>query len=150
MSKLTPGTKWTGDVLLDKQLGTTLTLSTDDKFLDKDIELNLSVQSGAGAVTVASTDADVQSDASGRNISSSIGTKSSTQPVSGYYIKLQTSGTGKSTITTAGWLDTGSMGTATATADKYFPIRLLDAPYLLTQFFPQCLVFIVHLQNSAV
>ena len=111
-----------GDLTITKQSGTVLTLSTDKRYVNDNVYFNIGVQQGAGAVTIASTDAEIQTDANVRNISGSIGTKATSAPSSGYYFKVGASGTGSSTITTAGWLDTGSMGTATASESYYFPI----------------------------
>ena len=111
-----------GDITLTKQSGTTLTLNTNSKYVNDDVTFDIGVQSGAAAVTVASTDASIESDSSGRNISGIIGTKSSTAPSSGYYMKVDASGTGSSTVTTAGWLAAGSLGTASATGSFYFPV----------------------------
>lgn len=110
------------DLTITKGTGTILTLNAGGKYVAANSFFNIDVRQGVGAVTIASTDASVESDASGRNISGVIGQKSSSAPATGYYLKVQASGTGESTITTSGWLDTGSMGTATATSDKYFPV----------------------------
>lgn len=110
------------DLTITKKDNTVLTLNTAGTYVPDDKFFNIDVQSGAGAVTVASTDASIDSDSSNRNISEFIGSKSTTAPVSGYYLKVNSSGTGTSTITTAGWLDTGSMGTATANNSYYFPV----------------------------
>lgn len=111
-----------GDITLTKQSGTTLTLSTDHKFVNDNVSFDIDVQTGAGTITIASTDASIESDASGRNISGIIGTKSSSAPSSGYYMKVAASGTGSSAVTTAGWLDVGSIGTASSSGSFYFPI----------------------------
>ena len=110
------------DITLTKQTGTTLTLNQEGKYVTYDGYFDVAVQSGAGTVTIASTDASIQSDASGRNISAVIGSKSTTAPVSGYYFKVDASGTGTSTVTTAGWLGAGELGTASASGSFYFPI----------------------------
>ena len=111
-----------GDITLSKKTGTTLTLNTNKKYVNDNVFFDIDVQSGAGTVTIASTDASIESDASGRNISGIVGTKGSSAPSSGYYLKINASGTGSSAVTTAGWLDTGSIGTASATGSFYFPI----------------------------
>ena len=112
-----------GDITLTKQTGTKVTLNTEHKYVSDDKYFLIDVQSGAGAVTIASTDASIESDSSSRNISGVIGTKGSSAPASGYYFKVAASGTGSSTITTAGWLDTGSLGTASASQSLYFPVQ---------------------------
>lgn len=115
------------DLTITKGTGTVLTLNAGGKYVADNSFFNIDVRQGVGAVTVASTDASVESDASGRNISGIIGQKTTSAPATGYYLKVQASGTGESTITTAGWLDTGSMGTATATSDKYFAVSAAAA-----------------------
>lgn len=116
-----------GDITLTKQTGTVLTLGTERKYVDNDVFFDISVKSGAGTVTIASTDASIESDASGRNISGSVGSKSSSAPSSGYYLKVDASGTGSSAVTAAGWLDAGSIGTASATGSFYFPVDTATA-----------------------
>lgn len=111
-----------GDITLSKQTGTILTLATEKKYVTNDVYFTIAAPSGAGAVTVASTDANVVDDSANRNISGSIGSKSTSAPSTGYYFKIDASGTGTSTITTAGWLAEGSLGTATASNSFYFPV----------------------------
>lgn len=55
----------------------------------------------------------------GVNISAIVGTKTTTEPSSGYYLAFK--GSGNSKITTAGWVTTGSL-TSTTSGAKYFPI----------------------------
>lgn len=55
----------------------------------------------------------------GVNISAIVGTKTTTEPSSGYYLAFK--GSGNSQITTAGWVATGSL-TSTTSGAKYFPI----------------------------
>lgn len=112
-----------GDITLTKQTGTKVTLNTQHKYVEDNKYFLIDVQSGAGAVTIASTDASIQSDSSSRNISGVIGSKSTSAPASGYYFKVEASGSGSSTITTAGWLNTGSLGTASASQNLYFPVQ---------------------------
>lgn len=116
-------TKWAGNITISKKTGTVLTLSTDDSYVEKDIELTLGVQSGV-AVYSATADADIASGSTsgGTNISSSIGTKTTTEPTSGYFLKVNASGSGTGTVTTAGWFDTGASTPATASETKYFPV----------------------------
>lgn len=122
MPTLDNGTKWTGSFTLSKQTGTVITLSTDDNYVDKDIELTIGVQGATTSADTASADVSVQSDSSGRNISDSIGTKASTAPSSGYYLKTESSGSGNSKVTGAGWVDAGSLSTASTTSTQYFPV----------------------------
>ena len=115
-----------GTITLTKQTGTLLTLATDDTYVDDDIQFTIGVQSGAGAANTASADADVESTddsgVGGVNISGAIGTKTSSEPSSGYYIRIAASGSGSSKIVTPGWLDAGNLAAASATATVFFPI----------------------------
>lgn len=55
----------------------------------------------------------------GINISSIVGTKATAEPTSGYYLAFK--GSGRSKITTAGWITEGNLNTSTSDP-KYFPI----------------------------
>lgn len=110
------------DITLTKQTGNTLTLNAKGKYVQDDSYFGIDVKNGVATVTVVGTDASIQSDSSGRNISSIIGTKSGSAPSSGYYLMVNASGTGTSTVTTAGWLPAGSLGTASASGPLYFPV----------------------------
>ena len=132
MATLVGGTDFTGEVTLAKQIGTLLTLYTDDTYCDRDVQFTLNVQSGAGAANTASADASVEStsgSAGGTNISGVIGTKTTSEPSSGYYIRVKATGSGSSKVTTAGWLDTGAMGTASANATMFFPVAEATASF---------------------
>lgn len=113
------------DITLVKQTGTVLTVCADQTYVDGDPVFNLSVQGGTTAAGSASADVDVsstQGTAGGTNISGVIGTKASSEPSSGYYIRMDATGSGNSQVSTAGWIDAGSMATASASVTKYFPI----------------------------
>ena len=113
------------DITLVKQTGTVLTVCADQTYVDGDPVFNLSVQGGTTAAGSASADVDVsstQGTAGGTNISGVIGTKASSEPSSGYYIRMDATGSGNSQVSTAGWIGAGSMATASASATKYFPI----------------------------
>lgn len=59
MSTLTRSTgKWTAALVIDKQTST-LTLPTKDKYLDRDIELGIAVQSASGSVAMTAGDGNV-------------------------------------------------------------------------------------------
>lgn len=120
-----------GSITLTKQSGTLLTLATDDTYVDDDIQFTIGVQSGAGAAGSASADADVEptddSSSGGINVYSAIGTKQSTEPTSGYYIRIGASASGNSQIATSGWLDAGSLPSASATATLFFPVDAAQA-----------------------
>lgn len=126
MATLNNGSSMTGDITLTKKSGTILTLSTDDKYVDKDIQFTLGVQSAALSGTSGSADADVESTDSssvgGVNISGVIGDKTTTEPSSGYYIRVKATGSVTPNVSTAGWLDAGELPSASATATKFFPV----------------------------
>jgi len=116
-----------GDVTITKQSNTILTLFTEKKYVSDNVYFDINVQNGAGTVSVTATNAEIQSDQSGRNISDVIGTKSSDAPLTGYYFKVDATGVGASAVTTAGWFETGSIGSTTATGSYYFPIDTATA-----------------------
>ena len=62
MATLYNGSKLSDELLIEKQLGTTLTLDTDRKYVDKDIQFTINVQSATEAGNTASADADVEFD----------------------------------------------------------------------------------------
>lgn len=125
MATLNSGSKWTGDVTLTKRTGTKLNLPLTGKYGDREVEFTLGVQSAVAAGDTAAADADVVSGstAGGTNISGVIGQKTTTEPSSGYFIRVDASGSGNSKITSAGWIDTGSLSAAQATATKYFTVN---------------------------
>ena len=122
MANLVSGTAFTGEVTLTKRGGTLLTLPTSEKYVDRDIEFTLNARACVSSANTASADADIQSDSSLMNISGIIGTKSSTAPSTGYYLKIGASGSGSSYISTSGWVETGGLPTASTTATLYFPV----------------------------
>ena len=115
------------DITITKQTGTRLTLNQQGKYVAYDGYFDIAVRTGVGTVTVASTDATIQSDASGRNISGVIGTKSQSAPSSGYYLKVDASGSAGCSVSTAGWFNTGEIGTASASGSFYFPVNTATA-----------------------
>ena len=123
MATLTSGDALTGTITISKRLGTLLTLSTDDKFVDKDIQFEINAQSAAVAAVSATADASVESTSgsgSGVNISNVIGTKSTTEPSSGYYVRVKATGSGSYSVTTPGWIDSGASASTDETV--YFPV----------------------------
>ena len=130
MSRLTDGANaLTGEIVITKQTGTLLTLATDETYVDKDIQFSIDAQGGTIANS-ASADVNVEStsgSAGGTNISSVIGQKTTTEPSSGYYIRMKAAATGSSEVTSGGWVDTGDQGSASAEAVKYFPVDAATA-----------------------
>ena len=114
------------DITLAKQSGTTLTLNTEGKYVASDVQFGLSAKSATIVAGTANADVDISSTDSssigGVNISASIGEKATSEPTSGYYICLIASGSGRSQVSEAGWVGTGSLSAASTTATKYFPI----------------------------
>ena len=127
MANLTNGTNYTGDITLTKQTGTVLTLSTAEKYVDRAIQFGLEVQSGASAADVAEANAYVESTddagSGGVNISGVIGNKTTTEPSSGYFIRVRATASGNSRITTAGWMDAGSLASASDEETMFFPVN---------------------------
>ena len=96
----------------------TNTLNTENKFVDKNIDIVTVTPAGAlaaGTSTVSATDAE------------SILTESSTQPASGEYITV--TGQGSVSVGTAGWLAVGTAAQSTA-ATKYYTIQ--DATFTVS------------------
>lgn len=83
------------------------------------------IKVGVAAANTASADVNIYTtdgNNAGVNISGVVGTKTTTEPTSGYYIAMTASGSGSSKVTTAGWFQTGALTAASTTATKYFPI----------------------------
>lgn len=128
MATLTNGVSaLTGEITVTKQLNTILTLATNGTYVDKDVQFSIGVLGAAAAANTAAADADVVSTDDGSiggvNISGVIGDKQTTEPSSGYYIRIDATGSGSSKITTAGWINAGALDTASTTATKYFPVQ---------------------------
>ena len=100
-------------------------LRTKDTYLNKDITITTSTAAAVAAADNANADVTLfTTDGSnaGINISAIVGTKATAEPTSGYYLAFK--GSGRSKITTAGWIGTGALNTSTSDA-KYFPIMQL-------------------------
>jgi len=112
MSQMDAGTnKWILDYSIAAAGEKTITMPTKDKFVDKNIEINLTTAAGAIAADSASVE--------GISNTGILGTAASTQPSSGGYIKV--SGSGTVEVTTSGWVNEGTSATATAN-DVYYPL----------------------------
>jgi len=112
-----------------KKTGTVLTLLTNQKYVDANQQFTIGVQDGASAANTASADVSVDSTAAtsgGTNISAAVGSKTTTEPSSGFFIRMNASGSGSSKVTTAGWLDEGNLAVASTQETKYFPIAAGD------------------------
>ena len=83
------------------------------------------IKMGAGGADTASVSiAKYTTDGSnaGVNIAPIVGTAVTSEPTAGYYVAFSATGTGNSKITTAGWMNTGALATATANITRYFPV----------------------------
>jgi len=89
----------------------TKTLQTQNKFVDKNIEIVTITPAGTLGVDSSSVE--------GTSNVSILGTASSSQPASGAYVKV--SGSATVGVTNAGWLDTTDSQDVTA-ADVYYPL----------------------------
>ena len=112
MSQATDATtKWVIDYSVVESGEKTFTLPTQNKFVDKNIEINITTPTGLFEIDSAAVEAT-------SNVSI-LGTSTSSQPVSGGYVKVEGSAT--VSIDTAGWFAEGASQTATA-PDLYYPI----------------------------
>lgn len=91
----------------------TKTLNTENKFVDKNIDVV--IETPAGALGAGTGSAEASSTAS--NL---LGTASSSQPASGYYVKVD--GEANVAVTTGGWIDEGE-DVDVSIADKYYPVN---------------------------
>ena len=112
------------DLTINKKEGTVLTLSTEGKYAETDVSFNIGVKAGATAANTASADitAETTAGTNATNITSILGSKATSEPSSGYYIRMKASGSGSSKVTTAGWVATGTLAAASTTATKYYPV----------------------------
>lgn len=132
MSNMDTGTnKWVLDYTVAAAGDKTITMSTKDKFVDKDIEINLSVPAGAqsitgGALTSGSSSTTLASNglSDGTNVDSTKAIVLSTTQAPSYY-ELQTSATATvnraavtKQITTAGYFAADSSASSVIAADN--------------------------------
>ena len=114
MANFTNSTQWTGSGTLTKQSGTVLTISTKDKYVDKDIKMTLGVRPGSASVSATGS-------ATISSANFAYNTNNSNFNLTG---NASISGTATASVGTAGWIssiDSGSVsGTASlsATVDK--------------------------------
>lgn len=91
----------------------TKTLNTENKFVDKNIDVV--IETPEGALGAGTGSAEASSTASGL-----LGAASSTQPATGAYIKVE--GEANVAVTTSGWIDAGE-DVDVSIADKYYPVN---------------------------
>lgn len=84
------------------------------------------ITTGVGAANTSSADITIEStdDSSkaGINISSALGTAVSSEPTSGYYLRIKADGSGSSKVTTAGWFPTGALTASSTSTTKFYPV----------------------------
>ena len=106
-------TVFTDECQLTKATGTTFEFNTSGQYLDKNIILNATVQTGSSRAGNANVTC------ISNNISDTISsTGTIEEPISGYYIGMV--GSGNSIISTEGWMDAGALNASSTT--KYFSI----------------------------
>lgn len=101
---------------------TTQTVTVSPGYYHED--RSITIEPAVDAVVESSTEADVSvpEDQSERSINSSIIAKSSTQPVSGFYLKAEASSISETEATSAGWVPEDVISTATDQQTKYFSV----------------------------
>lgn len=125
ISTLTNGlNSLTGEFTIEKKDNTLLTMMTEGKYADKNIQFSIDVQGAVRSDVDVEVNLDkntAQGTAGGVNISSLIGNKSDLEPTSGYYVSFSSTASGELSITRAGWIDTGSL-VDSAGDTKYFSV----------------------------
>ena len=107
MANFTNSTQWTGSGTLTKQSGTVLTISTKDKYVDKDIKMTLGVRSGSatvsatGSATISSANFAYNTNNGNFNLTGS----------------ANISGTATASVGTAGWISSIDNGSVSGTAN---------------------------------
>ena len=89
------------------------TLATENTFVDKDIEVDITVAEGALGAGTGSAEASTTA-------TGLIGSASASQPASGYYIKVE--GEANVAVATSGWVDEGD-DVDVSIADVYYPVN---------------------------
>lgn len=111
---------------ITKKTGTNILLNTANSFVNRDINLTLNVQEATVTQKTVFADANLSTtDTSngGINIYPIMGVKTSSEPIEGYFIAVDASGTAQNTVNQSGWLDAGDLTTMnTGPTTYYFPI----------------------------
>lgn len=114
---------------VNTKTGSYIILSTANTYVNKNIKITTNVKSAVAVADTATADTTLYTiDGANAgvnigNVTNVVGTKTTTEPSSGYYLAVTASATGNSKITTAGWIDTGSLGAASASEIQYYPIQ---------------------------
>ena len=115
-----------GDITIAKKSGTNLELYTEGMYVSTDVSFGISAQEAVTAYDSATADVDISSQShsvNAENISGSVGARTTTPPTSGYYLRMEASGSGRSKVTSGGWVDAGSLPEATASKTEFFPVN---------------------------
>lgn len=124
MPTLNSGTNLTADITLTKQLNTLLTLATIGKYVDKNIQFNLGVQEASASIS-SSVESEIESTTAtsgGSNIAGVIGTKTSTEPTSGYFIRVKATNASSVNVSQSGWLNSGTISNETQNDTEFYPV----------------------------
>lgn len=117
--------KFTETLTISKRDNTKVTINTTNTFVDKDIELTLNVRHGAvepKSAVVSSGLSPTDNSNGGINIYSEMGAGVATEPTTGYFIAVNTTGTTQNTVSTAGWMPQGDLASISTSNITYYPI----------------------------
>jgi len=112
------------NLTIEKKTDNRLTLNTRHKYVENDIQFNIAVKEAeASLVTTEQTEIEsAPAIGAAVNISESIGNKSATEPVEGYYVQVNTSVADRVAIKEQGWLDGNTIQNAERNTTSYFPV----------------------------
>lgn len=117
--------KFTETLTISKRDNTKVTINTTNTFVDKDIELTLNVRHGAvepKSAVVSSGLSPTDNSNGGINIYPEMGTGVASEPTTGYFIAVNTTGTTQNTVSTAGWMPQGDLASISTSNTTYYPI----------------------------
>ena len=100
-------------------------LSTANTFVDKNIGISIvtpSAQVGTGSASTTFAVNNTDGSAAGINIHSVLSNTSDSEPESGYYVSVDITSAGHSTIDRAGWVDIGDLTGGSNAVTKYISI----------------------------
>lgn len=73
----------------------------------------------SASITIEETD---DSSKGGKNIQSVLGDAVTSEPTSGYFLRIKANGSGSSKVTTAGWFPTGALATSSTSTTQFYPV----------------------------
>ena len=112
------------NITITKQSNTVLTLFTENKFVDKNLQFSIDVQEADTTLNIEadSTIVDSVPTKSGTNIADIIGQKENVEPDDGYYIEVRPSANPTVSMKTAGWIENDSIHTIVSYAPTFYPV----------------------------